>query len=157
MENFNLSQFALFTGFSDPQINQLKTLMEFCSQPANMVLFEQGARTIYLYFLLDGEVTIHYKPYDGPSLIIAKIIPGNVFGWSAALNRNTYSSSAITNNDCKFLRIKNSNLTGLCNRFPETGTLFLDRLANVISERIENSNQEIRLLLRNGMDANGDC
>jgi len=157
MENFRLSQFALFSGFSDLQINQLKTLMEFCSQPANMVLFEQGALTEYLYFLLEGEVTIHYKPYDGPSLIIARITPGNVFGWSAALNRNAYSSSANTKTDCKFLKIKSSNLTDLCNRFPETGTLLLDRLASVISERIENSNQEIRLLLRNGMDVNGEC
>ena len=157
MENFRLTQFALFSDFSDQQINQLKTLMEFCSQPSNMVLFEQGAQTEYLYFLLECEVTIHYKPYDGPSLIIARIIPGNVFGWSAALNRNAYSSSAITKTDCKFLKIKSSKLTGLCNCFPETGTLFIDRLASVISERIENSNQEIRLLLRNGIDVNGEC
>lgn len=157
MENFCLTQFALFCDFSERQINQLITLMEFCSQPSNMVLFEQDARTEYLYFLLEGEVTIHYKPYDGPSLIIARIMPGNVFGWSAALNRNTYSSSALTKTDCKFLKIKSSNLTGLCNRFPETVALFLDRLASVISERIENTNQEIRLLLRNAMDVNGEC
>jgi len=157
MENFRLTQFTLFNCFSDQQINQLKTLMEFCSQPSNMVLFEQGARTDYLYFLLEGEVSIYYKPYDGPSLVIAKIFPGNVFGWSAALNRNAYSSSAITKTECKYLRIKSSNLSGLCNRFPETGTLFLDRLASVISERIENSNQELHLLLRNGIDVNGEC
>jgi CRP-like cAMP-binding protein len=157
MENFCLTQYPLFSGFSDQQINQLLAIMEFCSQPANMVLFEQGVRTEYLYFLLEGEVTIHYKPYDGPSLIIAKIIPGNVFGWSAALNRNAYSSSALTKTDCKFLKIKSSNLTGLCNHFPETGALFLDRLVSVISERIKNTNQEIRLLLRNGIDVSGEC
>lgn len=157
MENIQLSKFSLFNGFSDQQINQLKQLMEFCSLPPDMVLFDQGARTEYLYILLEGEVSIHYKPYDGPSLIISRILPGNVFGWSAALNRDVYSSSAKTNCKCSVYRIKNSQLSGLCSRCPETGALFLDRLASEVSERNENSHQEIHGLLRNGIDVNSEC
>jgi CRP-like cAMP-binding protein len=79
----------LFSGFNDQQISQLQHLMEFCSFEADMVLFEQGSKAEYMYILAKGAVTIRYKPYDGPALNVANILPGNVFGWSAALNRLT--------------------------------------------------------------------
>ena len=154
MENYQLTQFALFNGFSDHQLFQLKQVMEFCSLPADMVLFEQGSLAEHLYILLDGEVAIYYKPYDGPSLVIAKVLPGYVFGWSAALNRKGYSSSAKTVRDSTAFRIKKNTFSSLCDHCPDAGTLFLDHLASAISERIENSYPEMLLILRNGMDRN---
>lgn len=154
MENFHLTQFALFNDFTDHQLFQLSQVMEFCSLPADMVLFEQGSQAEHLYILLDGEVAIYYKPYDGPSLVIAKVLPGYVFGWSAALKRKVYSSSAKTTRDSAAFRIKKSTFSSLCDLCPDAGALFLNHLASAISERIENSHPEMLLLLRNGMETN---
>jgi CRP-like cAMP-binding protein len=154
MENDQLFQLAIFNGFSEQQLNQLIHLMEFCSLPADMVLFEQGMPAEYLYILLEGEVAIHYKPYDGPPLVIAKVAPGGVFGWSAALNRRLYSSAAKTTKACSAFRMKSCAFSNLSEHCPETGVLFLDHLASAISERMEHSHQEMVLLLRSGMDTN---
>ncbi len=131
--------------------------MEFCSFNAGMVLFEQGSKAEYLYILVTGAVTIRYKPYDGPALTVANIFPGNVFGWSAALNRSIYSSGASTAEACEAIRIGRDDLQSLCERFPETGALFIERLAAVISERIKNAHCEILALLQNNIDINSEC
>ena len=112
--------------------------MEFCSFPANMVIFEQGDRADNFYILTVGEIVLSFKPYDGPSLVISKITPGGVLGWSAALRRAVYSASALTNSEVNSFRIKASNLQILCKNDPETGALFLDRLVGVISEKLQN-------------------
>lgn len=157
MENQRLSQFSLFKGISDQDLDQMKDLMEFCSLPADMVLFEQDQRADYLYILLEGEVGILYKPYDGPPSIIARIFPGNVFGWSAALQRKLYSSTALTTQASKVYRIKNRNLTNLCDRCPSTARLFLDRLAQVVFNQADASHEQLQSLLRTKMDINYEC
>lgn len=150
-------QLPLFNGFSEQQISQLQHLMEFCSFEADMVLFEQGSKAEYMYILTTGAVTIRYKPYDGPALNVANILPGNVFGWSAALNRLTYSSGAITIENSEAIRIRGKDLQTLCQRYPNTGALFIDRLAGVISERINNAHHEILAMLRDNIDINSEC
>ncbi len=151
---FNL---PLFMGFNEHQISQLQHLMEFCSFDADMVLFEQGSKAEYLYILAKGSVTIRYKPYDGPALNVTNILPGNVFGWSAALNRLTYSSGAITVEYSEAIRLRRNDIQTLCQKFPTTGALFIDRLASVISERIKNAHHEVLVMLRDNMDVNNDC
>ncbi|OJX40875.1 MAG: hypothetical protein BGO78_12435 [Chloroflexi bacterium 44-23] len=91
MENHQLIQFSFFQGLSDLELDQLKSMMEFCCLPVDMVLFEQETLANFIYILLEGEVGIEYKPYDGPPSIIARILPGNIFGWPA-FDHRSYSS-----------------------------------------------------------------
>jgi CRP-like cAMP-binding protein len=48
-----------------------------------------------LYVLMDGQVAIRFKPHDGDWLTVTDVQAGGVFGWSAALGRRRYTSSAI--------------------------------------------------------------
>ena len=147
----------IFEGLSEEQMHQLKPLMTLCTISEDMVIFKQGALPDSLYILVDGEVAIHYKPYDGPSLVISRIGPGNVFGWSSALNREFYSSAAIAEKNSLALRIRGDELQNLCETCPKTGAIFIDRLARVISERLKNSHHEILALLSIGMDNKSEC
>ena len=147
----------IFKGFTEQQISQLEPLMDFCSFESDVIIFEQGAKADFFYILVTGAVTIHYKPYDGPPLAIANIQPGGVFGWSAALDRRTYSSAAISTAKIEAIRIRREDIQSLCQRFPNTGALFIDRLASVISERIKNSHHEIVAMLSNNMELNSEC
>ncbi len=56
MENQQLVQFTFFQGLSDLELDQLKSMMEFCSLPVDMVLFEQESLANSIYILLEGEV-----------------------------------------------------------------------------------------------------
>ena len=93
------AQLPIFAGLDGDQISQLSPFLVECSLQKDMVIFEQGPACEYLYILLTGEVAVRYKPYDGPLLAVARIEPGGVFGWSAALGRDVYTSGAVALQD----------------------------------------------------------
>jgi CRP-like cAMP-binding protein len=157
MDHQELAALPIFKSFKPHQLQLIKPFMEFCSFPANMVIFHQGDRADNFFILTAGEIALHFKPYDGPPLEITKIASGDVFGWSAALGRKKYSAAAIATSDSKVIRMQASNLQKICAIDPDTAVLFLDRLVGVISVKLQDSHQEILNLFSNGMNLNSDC
>lgn len=149
------AQLSIFAGLDGNQISQLSPFMMECSFPRDQVIFDQGKPAEYLYILLSGEVAIHYKPYDGPPLTVARIEPGGVFGWSSALRRDVYTSGAIAVQESLAYRIRGSNLPVICNQHPETGKILLERLAGVIAERLRSTHTHVLGILTQGMDTKG--
>ncbi|HVN16480.1 MAG TPA: cyclic nucleotide-binding domain-containing protein [Anaerolineales bacterium] len=148
----NLSQVPLFNGLTPQQLNTLKPLFESYSCPRGTAIFEQGQEADYLYLILNGNVTIQYKPYDGPFITISHLSSGGVFGWSAAIGSGEYTSRAECLEALEALRIRGRDLEQLCLDYPETGAIILDRLAQVVSSRWKHAHEQVRSLLQKGKD-----
>jgi CRP/FNR family transcriptional regulator, cyclic AMP receptor protein len=157
MSRQELAQLPLFQGLTTDQLEQLSPMLEPCTFEKDQVIFEQGRNADFLYILLTGEVIVRYKPYDGPPLTVSRIAPGGVFGWSAAMMREVYTSSAISSTLSEAYRISGQNLRALCECNPDAGSILLDRLASVITERLHKTHTQILAILSQGMEADGDC
>jgi CRP-like cAMP-binding protein len=120
---------------------------------AGAVLFPQDARADKLYVVLSGRVEIRFKPYDGEVLTVAELRDGGVLGWSAALGRRTYTSSAVAIEDSRLLSIRGQVLRRLCETHPKTGVVILERLAEVIAERLRSTHEHVVNMLKDGMHA----
>ena len=153
----DITSLDLFKGLDQQQIELLNKCWEACSFPENKIIFEQGQTTDFLYILTCGSVDVQFKPYDGPPMIVAHINPGGVFGWSAALGRETYTSSAIACVESQAYRISSVQLHKLCSQYPDTGIVLLDRLAGAIAERLDTTHSQIFAILQQGIDLNTDC
>lgn len=153
MLRHDYAQLSIFEGLDCNQINQLSPYFTECQFPKDQVIFEQGQPAENLYILLDGEVVINFKPYDGPILTVARIEPGGVFGWSSALQRDVYTSAAIAMQDSLMYRIRGISLNVLCAQHPDTGKIFLEHLASVIAQRLQSTHTHILGMLTEGMDA----
>lgn len=153
----HFAQLSIFKGLDPEQIELLSPYFDEEYFHRNEVIFEQGDEAGCLYILLEGEVEVHYKPYDGPPLTVARITPGGVFGWSAALGRKEYTSSAQAGSDVLLVRVRNESLHRLYECYPETGRVLLDRLAGVIAERLRNTHASILEMLSQGIDLGGNC
>ena len=153
----DIASVPLFKGFSGDQISLIRPLVEICRFPTNQVVFGQGETADHLYVVIAGEVEISYKPFDGPALTVTRVCPGGVFGWSAALGHAAYTSSAICRLPTEAYRIAGKGLHCLCQNHPETGTIILERLANVIAERLRSTNTLILELLGQSIDGTGNC
>ena len=147
----NYAHLPIFNGLSEIELNLLDSVMELQSYDTNQIIFEQGSKVAFLYVLLEGEVTIHYKPYDGPSIVVATIQPGGVFGWSAIVGREEYTSKAKTVVLSLTYRISAQNVRLLCNKYPETGEKFINRLMSGMTDRINHSDNQVKDSLRQGM------
>jgi CRP-like cAMP-binding protein len=157
MTTKDINQIALFQDLGTKDINLLKGIFTVTHFDKDTLIFQQDAKAEYFYILSSGKVIIHYKPYDGPPLVIARISPGNVFGWSAMLRRDVYTSDAIAVEDSVAYCVPGSELLALCAQYPDSGAIILKRLANVISERLQGTHTEILKIFRSGMDLSNEC
>jgi CRP/FNR family transcriptional regulator len=146
---------SLFQGLTPTQLELLRPLFIPVDQYTDAALFEQGDPAEYLYVVVSGEVVVNFKPEDGPLLTVAHIQPGGVVGWSAALGSRRYTSAAICRTYVQLLRVRGDDLRKLCTSHPETGILILDRLADVIAERLNSSHTMVVNLLRLGLHNSG--
>ncbi|MCK5794119.1 MAG: Crp/Fnr family transcriptional regulator [Anaerolineales bacterium] len=152
MDSKLLTRFALIEDFSDDQIEALRPIIEDIRFDTDQVIFNQGDPADYLYFVLDGRVSIRFKPEDGPVLTVSEVDRGEVFGWSSALGSHRYTSSAICSECGLFIRLEGEDLKNLCQEHPETGILILNRLAGVIARRLRGTHEQVLALLHRGLN-----
>lgn len=151
------SDLAIFNGLMPAQIRALSPYLDEINFHEGEAIFTQGEPAVFLFILLAGEVTVRYKPYDGPAITVARILPGKVFGWSAALGRDAYTSNAEATRDGMAYRIRVAHLQKLCEREPQAGKLLLERFAESIAEGMRNTNASVLQILSQGMDRKGMC
>ena len=142
---------AFFTGLCAAEIQLLAPFFAPQTWVAGTVVFEQGDFAEYLYLVVSGELTIRYKPDDGPMMNITHIQPGGIFGWSAAMGNPAYTSGAVCALDSEVLRIRGADLRMLGEKHPELGKVILNRLSAIIAERQLNQQNRVNSMLANGM------
>ncbi len=147
-----LNRFALIEGFTEDQINLLHPLIDDVAFVTDQVIFDQGDQAKFLYFVMEGQVSIRFNPEDGPVLSVAELNEGDVFGWSAAMGSDCYTSGAICTESGIFIRMKGEELKNLCQEHPETGILILNRLAGVIAQRLRGTHEKVVELLHQGLN-----
>ncbi len=145
------SQLAFFTGLQPADLQLLAPYYAPQAWVAGTVIFEQADYAEYVYLVVRGEVTIRYKPHDGPVMTVTRVQPGGIFGWSAAMNNPAYTSGAVCSLDSEVLRIRGTDLRIICEKNPELGKIILDRLAGVIAERKHIQQGAVTSILANGM------
>ncbi len=141
----------LFRNLASDHLELLSPLFIPCEFTPDSVLFEQGDPADHLFAVVSGEVVVSFKPDDGPCIVVARVQPGSIVGWSAALGSRHYTSSAICTADTQLLRVRGDDLRRLCLQHPDTGTIILDRLATVIAERLHSTHDLVLSLLQLGL------
>jgi len=147
-----IASIPLFKDMSVKDIDLMAPIFDAVCLNENQLIFEQGMIADFLYILLDGEVVVNFKPYDGPQLMVARISPGGVFGWSSILGRQVYTSVAIATVSSSAIRVRGDELRCLCEKNPQTGLVILEKLAGVIAERLNSTYDQIFTMLTQSME-----
>jgi CRP-like cAMP-binding protein len=144
-------QLAFFQGLGAQQLDLMRPLFVPCDFPAGTVIFEQGDQAIFLYIVVTGEVNVEFKPYDAPPMLVARVKPGGVFGWSAALGSQAYTSGAVSATYTQLLRVRGEDLRNLCDQHRNIGAIILERLAAVIAQRMSSTHPQVMAMLESGL------
>ncbi len=135
-------------------MNLLKPLFEPFSCHAGTVILEQGSPAEFFYFLTSGTVEMLFKPYDGNPITITHVEKDGLFGWSAVIGSEKYTSSAIAIEDVEALRVQGSELRKFCMENPEAGRDILERLADGVVSRWKDAHKQVKALLTQGITEN---
>jgi len=142
-----LTDIPLFRDIEPEQQKLISSLFEVYTCPPETVIFEHGDEATYLYLILHGKVTIRYKPYDGPPITVTQLGEGDGFGWSAVTGSKYYTSGIVAKEYVEAVRIRSTNLRQFCAAHPETGSILLDKLAQIVSPRWKNAHVDIKTIL----------
>ena len=146
-----MDQIDIFKDLDKDQMELLQPLFESLSCPAGTVVFQQGTPADFLYFMITGNVEMSFKPYDGTSITVSHVENGGLFGWSAVVGSEKYTSSAIAIEEVKAIRVRGSELRKFCIDHPEAGKDILERLADGVSSRWKDAHKQVQSILLQGL------
>jgi CRP-like cAMP-binding protein len=91
----------------------------------------------HFYILEEGKVRLSIGEEGRLTHLISN--PGETFGWSSLVGRETYTASAECLAPSHVIRIEKERLNALFEKDPASGMVFFKRLAGVIGERLVTS------------------
>ena len=151
--DFELKSLSIF---NDPKVDYmdlLEPLFEPYTCPPGTVVLQQGKPAEYLYLIVSGSAEVSYKPYDGSPITVSHVEKGGLFGWSAVVGSELYTSSTIAIEPLRAMRVRGSDLRRFCVEHPESGKDLLERLASSVSSRWKDASEQVRSILAHGMQS----
>jgi CRP/FNR family transcriptional regulator, cyclic AMP receptor protein len=146
-----VNRIAFFRELDEGMIDLLSPLFEAFSCQPGTVIFQQGDQAEFLYLVIGGKVDMSFKPYDGIPLTISHVGKGGLFGWSAVVGSDKYTSTAVAIEDVEAFRVHGSDLRKFCREHPEAGKDILERLADGVSSRWKDAHKQVKSILSQGM------
>jgi CRP-like cAMP-binding protein len=151
--DFEVKSLSIFNDAKVDYMDLLEPLFEPYTCPTGTVVLQQGKPADYLYLILSGSAEVSYKPYDGNPITVSHVEKGGLFGWSAVVGSELYTSSAIAIEPLRAMRVRGSDLRKFCIQHPEAGKDLLERLASSVSSRWKDANKQVRSILAQGMQS----
>ena len=142
-----MNRVGIFSELDENQLSLLNPLFEHFSCRAGEVIFQQGASADFLYLVVRGVVDMSFKPHDGSPMTISHVGKGSLFGWSAVVGSERYTSSAIAIEDVEAYRVHGDDLRTFCAEYPEIGKYILESLADGVSSRWKDAHKQVKAIL----------
>ncbi len=110
-----LRRWDLFAHFTEPQLEQLGQCVSRSRFPAGATVVREGETTVDAYLIESGGIRIQRKtPYG--SFNLAELEPGDLFGETSFIDRNSRSGDAVTIADTDLLTLNPLALQALMER-----------------------------------------
>lgn len=140
-----LSRFELFMGLPESLLKEIAAISEETSVKQGEFIFHEGEKADKLHFLLNGSVALRVKLTSRPESITVSFVsmPYQSFGWSGIVAPNHYTSSAECDEDSNLLIIPSTPFMKLLEANPESGLKVMQRIAEIIADRLRNSRQAL--------------
>lgn len=140
-----LSEFGLFKGLPESLLKDIAALAEEVSVKSGEFIFREGEKADKLHFLINGSVALRVKLTSRPESITVSFVssPYQSFGWSGIVAPNHYTSSAECDEDSTLLIISAAPFLKLLEENPESGFKVMQRITEIIADRLRNSRQAL--------------
>jgi CRP-like cAMP-binding protein len=140
-----LSQFSLFKGLPASLLDKIAAISEGKAYHKGDFIFREGERADSLHFLLEGSIVLRVKLTSRPDSVTVSFVstPYQSFGWSGVVPPYHYTSSAECEADSDVLIIPAAPFMKLLEEDPDSGFKVMQRITEIIADRLRNSRQAL--------------
>jgi CRP-like cAMP-binding protein len=134
-----LKQSDLFWGMEHDFVKKVMDVSVKQSRNKGDVLFRAGDPADKFYILVKGRVRLGIGDVGPTATVHTVSHPGECFGWSSLIERDSYTAMAECSDRCELTVIGRKDFDAVLAKNPANGVVFLKRLAGLISQRLTNS------------------
>jgi CRP-like cAMP-binding protein len=136
----DLAQLDLFADLPEEWLADFAALAEEVTCPPGETLFCEGCAAERVYVLLEGKVTIRVGLSSRPEDVMVASLsqPGQLVGWSGAMQPDNYSASAVCQEETRLLAFDGARFMDVLRSHPPAGLVLMQRIAHTISGRLRN-------------------
>jgi CRP-like cAMP-binding protein len=129
-----LKEADLFMGLSQETMSEISKIMVEESHDKGAVLFSEGDPAQHFYVLMEGRVRLALGKEAAIDYTVSN--PGEAFGWSALVDRPSYTAGAECESPTRVIRIGKEELNKILEKQPGSGMMFFKRLAGALGDRL---------------------
>ena len=148
-EGFNkvfLASQLLLHGFSQDEIQFLKTIMNKRSYEKGKTIIKEGDASDSLYFLTFGEVSVNIRSNNNNYKRVAAMSAGMSFGEMSLIDRKNRSATVIAESDVECYELMFASYDNVIEtKHPKIKEKLLTNIAVDLSNKLRKANQEIKV------------
>ena len=122
-------------GLADEQLRRLASAATEVCFAENQIILADREHSSAFYFVVSGSVAIELRA-TRYAVCVQALGPGQVFGWSALLDRQDTLFQVRAREQTRALRIPGDELKALCREDPQLGSELLQRTLQVVASRV---------------------
>jgi len=144
----SIEECPLFQGITALTLERLKQAVHEKAYPEGSTIFYEGDPASELYLLAAGEVELSYTlPNDATvSLPISRVLPGELFAFSAALGGTSLTAKAHAAAASDVYTVPADRFAAICDDDPASGLVLMRRLATIVRTRLCDTRAQLRWL-----------
>lgn len=139
LDKNELAQMAssLWTPLTDEQRELLADNVSLLKLETGDTIFYEEDTPMYLYYLIQGKVTMQRRGEYGHPQIVRMVEPGAIFGYAAAFDAGNYSYSAVAGENTEVLTVPIRLMFHFVWENSDFAMLFLRDMASLLSQSVQ--------------------
>ncbi|OQY06352.1 MAG: hypothetical protein B6I22_05660 [Desulfobacteraceae bacterium 4572_123] len=158
-----LKCFPIFQDIPQEHLSEILQWGKILEFDSNETIFQNGEDAFDLYGIVDGEVELSIMVKDKilktdiqyeksiqthietieKDIIVDSIAPGEILGWSALIEPGQYTTTARCSKSTRIVSLPADKLKAVFIKNPQTGYVFMGRLAMIISQRLKHRTDKL--------------
>jgi CRP-like cAMP-binding protein len=148
----DLRQIVMLTYLTDAMLENLAKIVDLLKFDQDEIIFRERDPSERFYMLRSGHVLLEQRISGEVTAIVGAIKPGYSFGWSAMLQEELYTVSAICKEPSEVFSFKAQKIRRLFRQDPEMGLRMHQRLMVIIKKRLDLRTEQFKKAIKNHPD-----
>ena len=135
----DLKKMVFFAEVADEDLAAIAEISEETSFKADDVICTEDDHASHIYFVKSGRVAILVDINAHKKIMVDTISQGEMFGWSALVAQKKVTATSKCVDDSSIILVDSKRLKGLFLKNCRLGYQIMEKIANLISDRLKDT------------------
>jgi CRP-like cAMP-binding protein len=145
MDELKKSDF--FVGLDERAIEAIAGFTSRVTFEPNQVVFERDDEARFVYTVVQGRVRQGFEVMPGSMVWFQTAEPGDLVGFDALIPPRVHNMKAVASEKTVMVAFDSNSLLGYLEAHPDFGFVFMERLAQMLLQRLNNTRLQVIHLL----------